>query len=352
MLSYNAIGVMSGTSQDGLDIALCKFLKKSRKWHYSVTKAKTIPFPEYWQKKINNTDKLEAYDFLQLHNSFGSYIGNCINIFLKSTKERVDLIASHGHTIFHRPDERLTFQLGSGAEIAAKCGITTVSDFRSLDIALNGQGAPLAPVGDKILFGEYSFCLNLGGFANISYMKGNDRLAYDICPVNIIINKLAGKLNRKLDKDGSIARNGKINSNLLKQLNKLSYYRKKIPKSLSREWLQEEFLPVINKHKLSVENKMRTMYEHIIIQITNKINLIEKGNILITGGGAFNKYLVQLLKEKCRHEIIIPDKLIVKYKEALIFALLGVLRLRNEVNCLSSATGAESDTCTGTIYYH
>ncbi len=352
MLSYNAIGVMSGTSQDGLDIALCKFSKKNKIWNYSVIKAKTVAFPADWLKKINNINKLSSYEFLKLHNNFGSYIGNCINTFLSDIKARVDLIASHGHTVFHRPAEKLTFQLGSGAEIAAKCATTTVSDFRSLDIALNGQGAPLVPVGDDILFGEYGSCLNLGGFANISYRKGNDRFAYDICPVNIIINNLAGKLNYKLDRDGSIASKGEINYPLLEQLNGINYYRKATPKSLSREWLQEEFLPVVNKHKVPVENKMRTIYEHIINQITNNVNLIDKGNILITGGGAFNKFLLKLLNENCEHEIIIPDKQIVKYKEALIFAFLGVLRLRKEANCLSSVTGAESDTCTGTVYYY
>ena len=218
---------------------------------------------------------------------------------------------------------------------------------------MNGQGAPLVPVGDDLLFREYGFCLNLGGFANISYKrKGNERLAYDICPVNIIINYLAAKLNYKLDRDGSIAGKGEINYPLLEQLNSMSYYKKAIPKSLSREWLQGEFLPVINKHKLSIENKLRTVYEHIMIQITNQVNLIDKGNILITGGGTFNKFLIRLLKERSEHEIIIPDKLLVKYKEALIFAFLGVLRLRKEVNCLSSVTGAESDTCTGTVYYY
>ncbi len=352
MLAYNVIGVMSGTSLDGLDIAFCKFHRKNRKWNYHIAKATTIEYPENWQKKINNIDKLSGYEFLRLHNSFGSYIGNCINRFLKGTKERVDLIASHGHTIFHKPDEKLTFQLGSGAEIAARCRITTVSDFRSLDVALNGQGAPLVPVGDDSLFREYKFCLNLGGFANISFRKGNDRLAYDICPVNIIINHLAGKINRKLDRDGKIASKGDIDNSLLKELSDIKYYKKAIPKSLSREWLDNEFLPVIDKHKLSLENKLRTVYEHIAVQITEQANIAGEGDMLVTGGGAFNKFLIKLLKEKSVHKIIIPDKIMVKYKEALIFAFLGVLRLRKEVNCLSSVTGAESDTCTGTVYYY
>jgi anhydro-N-acetylmuramic acid kinase len=352
MLAYNVVGVMSGTSMDGVDLVFCKFHRKNMKWAYSIIKASTIPFTKQLLKKIYDIDKLTGYEFMMLHNEFGSYIGNCINNFLKDTRERVDLIASHGHTVFHRPDEKLTFQLGSGAEIAAKCRTTTISDFRSLDIALSGQGAPLVPVGDELLFKEYKFCLNLGGFANISYAGGNDRIAYDICPVNIIINHLAGELNRKLDRDGKIARNGKINNDLLEELNSISYYRKSIPKSLSREWLVREFLPLVNKYKLSVENKLRTVYEHIAIQITKNVNKKVKGTILVTGGGAFNKFLLELLRERFKSEVVIPDKTLVKYKEALIFAFLGVLRLRKEVNCLSSVTGAESDTCTGTVYYY
>ena len=192
----------------------------------------------------------------------------------------------------------------------------------------------------------------MGGFANISYKKGNDRVAYDICPVNTIINHLAGLINRKMDRDGKIACKGDIDNSLLEELNMIKYYKKALPKSLSREWLNKEFLPVMKKHKLSLENKLRTVYEHIAIQVTEQTNIMGQGDMLVTGGGAFNKYLVKLLKEKSSHKIVIPDKLTVKYKEALIFAFLGVLRLRKEVNCLSSVTGAESDTCTGTVYYY
>ena len=352
MTSFNVLGVMSGTSQDGLDIAFCTFRKNKSNWEYSVIKAETVPYSEYWLEIFNKTDSLSGYDFLELHNKFGQYIGDCINRFMDSIDKKVDLIASHGHTVYHRPENGLTFQLGSGTEISAKCRITTVSDFRSLDVALKGQGAPLVPVGDELLFGKYEFCLNLGGFANISYKDGNVRKGFDICPVNTIINNIAREYSYKFDKDGQIASKGNIHYPLLEELNRISYYDKVPPKSLSNEWLVDEFLPVINKFNVTPEDKLRTVYEHIITQIIKCVGIKTKARVLTTGGGAFNKFLIKLLKENCKQQIIIPEKLIVKYKEAIIFGLLGVLRLRNEINCYSSVTGAIRDSSSGNICYY
>lgn len=351
MTSYAVIGVMSGTSQDGLDLALCRFVKNNSYWEYSVTRAETVPYPQYWPEMFNNIDSLSNYDFVKLHNKFGSYIGDCINRFMGSMDEKVDLIASHGHTVYHKPEEGITFQLGSGPEISAKCRVTAISDFRSLDVALGGQGAPLVPAGDELLFGEYDYCLNLGGFANISYNNAGKRLAFDICPVNIIINYIANNCGHKLDKDGQIAGRGSLHYPLLEKLNNIKYYKKEMPKSLSREWLEAEFIQIINKYNIALEDKLRTVYEHIIMQISRCFEVKTRARVLITGGGAFNKFLIKLLKENCKQQIIIPDKLIVKYKEAIIFGLLGVLRLRNEINCLSSVTGAIRDSSTGCICY-
>jgi anhydro-N-acetylmuramic acid kinase len=351
MTSYNVAGVMSGTSQDGLDIALCRLIKDGPDWKYVIKRAETLPYSEYWMEMLNKSDSLSGRDFLILHNEFGTYIGDCINRFMEGKNEKIDLVASHGHTVFHKPDKGLTFQLGSGAEISAKCGITVVSDFRTLDVALKGQGAPLVPVGDELLFGEYEFCLNLGGFANISYKDKNVRKGFDVCPVNIIINNLVNKYNIKFDKDGHIGSKGNINYSLLRKLNMITYYNKAAPKTLGREWLEAEFLPVIDKYKTTLEDKLRTVYEHIVMQITRCTRIKPKARMLVTGGGAFNKFLIKLLKENCSQQIIIPDKLVVKYKEALIFGLLGVLRLRNEINCYSSVTGAIRDSSTGNIYY-
>jgi len=352
MVAYNVVGVMSGTSQDGLDLALCELIKNNSHWEYSILKAETIPYPEYWLKVFDSVKSMQAFDFVKLHNSLGAYIADCINRFLEGTGTKVDLIASHGHTVFHKPGEGITFQMGNGAEIAAGCKITTVSDFRSLDVALKGQGAPLVPAGDELLFGKYDYCLNLGGFANISYREGDARRAFDICPVNIIINNIVNTHGHKLDMDGQIASRGNLSVALLEKLNRIDYYKKPLPKSLSREWLLSVFMPVVNEYDLCLEDMLRTIYEHITIQISNCLKARKGATILITGGGAFNKFLIQLLKHSCKNKLIIPDDITVKYKEALIFGLLGILRLRNEINCLSSATGAISASSTGSIYYY
>jgi anhydro-N-acetylmuramic acid kinase len=351
MVVYNVVGVMSGTSGDGLDLALCEFTYDNHRWQYSIKKAETVPHPGYWLKVFDSAVDTKTFDFIKLHNAFGAYIGDCVNRFLAGTGSRVDLIASHGHTVCHRPDEGITFQLGSGNEIAACCKITTVSDFRSLDVALKGQGAPLVPAGDELLFGEYDFCLNLGGFANISFREDKARRAFDVCPVNIIINKLANDHGHKMDRDGQLASRGSISHPLLGKLNGMEYYSRPFPKSLSREWLISAFMPVVNEYELSTEDKLRTVCEHITMQIADCMDRNAGGKVLVTGGGAFNKFLVGLLKQKCNCKFIIPDKKTVKFKEALVFGLLGVLRLRNEINCLSSATGSLADTSSGTIIY-
>ncbi len=351
MAIYHTIGVMSGTSLDGLDLALCRFELMNEKWKYSILDAKTIPYEEDWQEKLTNSIYLEGMNLLNLHNEYGKYIGTCINKFMENTDHPVDLIASHGHTLFHQPEKKLTFQLGNGASIAAETGITTVTDFRTLDIALGGQGAPLVPLGDKLLFEEFEYCLNLGGFANISYEEEGRRLACDICPANIVINHFAYKTGIPYDIDGLIARSGKIYPFLLNELNNIDFYRQPAPKSLGREWIEAVFLPVVNKFDISEKDILRTIYEHISFQISRMLNNTETGKLMISGGGALNKYLVELISDKIKIISVIPDTSIVNFKEALIFAFLGTLRYLNRINCLSSVTGAKSDTVSGIVHY-
>ena len=347
---YYVLGIMSGTSLDGLDLALCYFEKVKSNWKFDIIDAKTIPYNLYWKETLSKAHILKTLDFFKLHNNYGIFIGEEINSFLKTGDYHVNFIASHGHTIFHQPAERLTFQLGSGASVAATTKITTISDFRTLDVALGGNGAPLVPMGDEWLFGEYYFCLNLGGFANISFKENKVRKAYDICPVNIIINYLAAKLGAELDRDGIMGRNGKVNQDLLEELNNLKFYKQKPPKSLGREWFEFEFLAVLNKMEIAETDKLRTVYEHIAIQIYNSVIENEGNSLFITGGGAHNLFLIELIKKYLRNiNIIIPDKKIVDYKEALIFAFLGVLRIRNEHNCLASVTGASANSAGGII---
>ncbi|MBI5219361.1 MAG: anhydro-N-acetylmuramic acid kinase [Bacteroidia bacterium] len=348
--TFSIIGVMSGTSLDGLDLALCKFLNKRNHWHYEIVRAKTVVYPPEWKEKLVMATHLNSLQFTQLDNSYGKYIGDSINAFIKEIRHKIDFIASHGHTIFHQPENRLTRQIGNGAFIAATTGITTISDFRTLDVALGGQGAPLVPIGDKLLFSDYDYCLNLGGFANISFNRNNSRIAYDICPANIIINYLVKSLNLEYDKDGALARKGKIKIKLLTNLNRIEYYKSSLPKSLGREWLEEKFIPVINNSNCSIEDKLRTIYEHIAVQISKSVSTKGYKKILLTGGGTYNKYMVELIAGKTTHTLVVPDKTLVDFKESLIFAFLGLLRYRNEINCLSSVTGATRDNCGGAIY--
>lgn len=356
----NVIGLMSGTSLDGLDLAYCKFTF-NKGWEYNILAAKTYPYTSEWREKLSAVEKKSSEELAALHSEYGHFIGKAIVKFLTElsfprglTGKRNIFISSHGHTIFHQPERKFTFQLGNGAAIAAECNFPVVCDFRSNDVALGGQGAPLVPIGDKLLFPEFDFCLNIGGIANISFdnPKG-ERLAYDICPANIVLNYLAATKGKVYDKNGEIARAGSVSKKLLKVLDSLNFYSKKPPRSLGKEWIMKYFYPVLNRYNISPEDKMRTVVEHIAIQINSQLvqqNKTGRKKLLITGGGAHNKFLVERIKANSFLNIIIPEKITIDFKEALIFAFLGVLRIRNEVNCLSSVTGAKKDNCGGAIY--
>lgn len=347
---FRVIGTMSGTSLDGLDLALCTFTYNKDKWRYTIERAKTYPHSTEWKHKLATAETMTGIDLMHLHNEFGIYTGLLINDFMKEEKQHVDFIASHGHTIFHLPHKGLTLQIGNGAHIAATTGINTICDFRSLDVALGGQGAPLVPIGDKLLFFDYDYCLNLGGFANISYDNNGERIAYDICPVNIIVNHLVKERGLSYDPEGRIGSAGSLNNPLLTELNNLPFYQSTGPKSLGKEWVLENILPILGKYPILLEDKLRTFYEHIAIQLTNAFGSENTKKVLITGGGAYNAFLIGLLKEKTEATIDIPSSDIIEFKEALIFAFLGVLRYRNEINCLKSVTGASKDNVGGIIY--
>jgi anhydro-N-acetylmuramic acid kinase len=348
---YEIIGLMSGTSLDGLDVAFCVFDFINDKWSFKIQKAVTFSYTPEWQHKLSEAMNLSSDQLASLHIEYGKFIGKQVNQFINDTKLKPVFIASHGHTVFHRPDLGYTFQLGSGAAIAAITGIETICDFRSQDVAMGGQGAPLVPVGDKLLFSEYDICLNLGGFANVSYETNGKRMAYDICPANIALNFLAGKTDMDYDRNGLLASNGKIITGLLKHLNTLEYYQLKPPKSLGKEWLDAKFIPVLNDFSsCSINDLLCTTCEHIADRIASAVNGIPEGNMLVAGGGAYNLFLVNTIKKKSSITLIIPDDTTLQFKEAMIFAFLGVLRLKGEINCLSSVTGASRDHCSGSIY--
>jgi anhydro-N-acetylmuramic acid kinase len=363
---YIAVGLMSGTSLDGLDIALCRFTTAGTGWTMDIIKTRTISYNgTQWISRLSAADRLSGLELTALHRDFGRYSGESVKSFLKGTGILPDLIASHGHTVFHQPGKGLTLQVGEGAEIAAITRITTVSDFRRLDVALGGQGAPLVPAGDELLFGQYTHCLNLGGFANISFREKNQRIAFDVCPVNIVLNRLAADLRYSFDNNGALAATGKIQKELLRQLEDLAYYRLSGPRSLGKEWVDELFMHLLNNSGASTPDKLRTVCEHIALRISAAVSPLKSRQVggssgsgpmgpvslLITGGGAKNGFLIRLISDKAHHaNITIPGDELVDFKEAVIFAFLGVLRVRNEVNCLSSVTGARKDNSGGIIH--
>lgn len=342
-----AIGLMSGTSLDGLDICLAEFEKKD-KWHFQILKAETLPYPTDWENKLRNSIHLSVTDLLELHSDYGFYLGQKAKEFIeKHQLEDIDLIASHGHTVFHQPQRKFTLQIGDGRAIKLETGIPVLYDFRSQDVLMKGNGAPLVPVGDKLLFSQYDACLNLGGFSNISLTSEGKRIAFDIAPVNIVLNHLAQQLNESFDENGNLARKGVVNEALLHQLNSLGFYQQAHPKSLGIEWCHQYIFPVL-EHIPPLE-ALATFTEHIAQQISKVINENNIKDILITGGGAYNTLLIEKIKAKTESKIIIPEKEIIEYKEALIFAFMGVLKMNNEINVLSSATGSIADHCSGVI---
>ncbi|MBA3970770.1 MAG: anhydro-N-acetylmuramic acid kinase [Bacteroidetes bacterium] len=354
---YNVIGLMSGTSLDGVDIAFCRFTVDNNEWQYEIVDAETISYESHWKKRLLSLETADGLAFQQTNVDYGHYLGSLVSDFILKHNVQADFVASHGHTIFHQPDKKLTVQIGSGAAIAARCKLPVVSDFRTMDVALGGQGAPLVPIGDKMLFSEYDFCLNLGGFANVSYDlrsgAGLDRVrvAYDICPVNIVMNKIAERVGKPYDDGGEMSRQGMVSGYLLNELNQIGFYKMLMdaPKSLGKEWVIKNIDPVINLYEVSDEDLLRTFCEHIAFQIGKSLKNKPKGKLLVTGGGVHNYFLMECIKQHTEHDLVVPDNKTIEYKEALIFAFLGVLRMRNEVNCLSSVTGAQRDSCGGSM---
>ena len=342
---FQAIGLMSGTSLDGLDICFAKF-EKQNAWDFEIIKAETIPYPKALENQLKNSIYLSPEELLELNSEYGFYLGKAVKNFIeKHQLQHIDLIASHGHTVFHQPQKKFTLQIGDGRAIKIETGLPVVYDFRSQDVLMNGNGAPLVPIGDELLFSQYDACLNLGGFSNISLKVNNKRIAFDIAPVNIVLNKFAQELNKDFDENGDLAKTGKIHENLLSQLNSLEFYQKPHPKSLGIEWCNENIFPMFRD--VEVIDILATFTEHVAQQISNVFNKNHLKNVLCTGGGTFNQYLIEKIRNKTTTEIIIPPKKLIEYKEALIFAFMGILRLNNEINVLSSATGSSQDHSSG-----
>lgn len=343
-------GVMSGTSLDGLDIAVCNFKFLNNKFNFNILQAETIQYDEYWIKRLSKAHTFSARDFLLLNNEFGRFIGKTVKDFSEKVNLNIDWIASHGHTIMHEPDNLMTVQIGNGASILAESNIPCVTDFRNLDVCLGGQGAPLVPFGDFHLFNDYEACLNIGGFSNITVLSQQEPLAFDVCPANILLNHYSRKLGFAFDFDGQIAETGNINANLLIDLNQIECFNLFPRKSMSREWIEIIINEIIEPNNLEIKDILRTLVEFISIQIVKVVNYYKIDNVLLSGGGAHNSFLVNNLMQNSSVNFVVPDQKIIDFKEALIFAFLGFMRINNLNNVFSSITGASMNTCSGIIW--
>ncbi len=346
---------MSGTSMDGIDLVHCTLNQSNGKWNYKINAAKTIDYDEKWRLRLSKLRSQSAYNFVRTDRYYGEYIGLLINNFLNESNLTADLISSHGHTIFHQPENNLTTQIGDGNAISVVTGIPSVTNFRAMDVILGGQGAPLVGIGDKLLFSDYNMCLNIGGFANISANVDGHYVAYDICPANILLNRIAREFDMEFDEDGKIAETGKIDYDLLADLNKIGYYKESYPKSLGREWINQNFWGIVRECKIEKQDKMKTLVDHIAGQIGQNIDDLADGDsskikVLATGGGVLNPVLIDYIKSNTDAEIVVPDEQLINYKEALVFALMGVLRVQNQPNVLASFTGAEADSVSGSLH--
>ncbi len=349
--SYWVIGVMSGTSLDGIDLAYLHLTKQQGSWKYRFITTSTVAYSRLWQKKLSEADTYSSTELKQLDTAYTHYLARQIKKFIKHHGlHQIDAVCSHGHTILHQPENHYTLQIGNLPKLADLIQVQVICNFRVQDVKLGGQGAPLVPIGDQLLFPEYSACINLGGFANISLLKNGTRLAYDLCPVNTVLNFYAQKCGKPFDAQGQIARSGTVDTALLNHLNQLAFYQRQPPKSLGIEWVKKHLFPLLKAQKKPPKDLLATLTQHIAQQLSKAVAPLADGRILVTGGGAYNDFLIESFQKQTTAQIVIPNKELIAYKEALIFGLLGVLRLRKEVNVLRSVTGAAKDHSSGFIY--
>ena len=352
--SYNIIGLMSGTSLDGLDVVACTFRQDDNRWIYDVVATQSLSYSSEWKQKLKEAHLLTLEDGIRLHVSYGKFLGEQVNTFMQKNNLTglIDGIGSHGHTVLHAPDQGYTFQLGDGAAISAVTGLNVVNDLRSADVALGGQGAPIVPIGEKLLFPTYKIFVNIGGIVNASFHKWDEVIAYDICPGNTPLNLLALLMGSDYDEGGRLASTGKLDNELLERLEAFSFYKRDLPRSLHTYQIVNEFMPVLDVSPGTLNDKLRTVTEHIASQISGHIALharesISKGPIMITGGGALNEFLIERIRDLSQREVYLPEQQIVEYKEALVIAFIALLRMTGQTNCLASVTGASKDNTGG-----
>lgn len=352
---------MSGSSLDGVDLAYCEFSVQAGQYTFELLQSENIPFTEQWTRRLANLPTQSGLIFFKTNVYFGHYLGDMVNAFIKKYGLNPDFIASHGHTIFHEPAQQITAQIGDGGAIAAKTGHTVICDFRTLDIAIGGQGTPIAPAADRFLFGDFDFYLNIGGIANVTCNADGRYVAFDIGPANQVFNALANTIDLPYDKDGELARGGVVNEEILMYLAEFDYFEADYPKSLGNPWIRQHILPIYMGVDVPLADKLRTAVEHLAFQTAFSVEQIlftedidkERYTLLATGGGVLNRFLMEEIQKKLallNIKVVIPSKEIIDYKEAILMGLMGVLRMEGQNNCFSSVTGADRDTIGGAVY--
>ena len=354
---YRVIGLMSGSSLDGLDIAYVHLTETRGQWSYQLEAAACVPYSPEWQTLLKNAPQSSGLELARLHTAYGHYLGKAVQAFRAAhdLEHGLHFIASHGHTVFHEPHSGMTCQIGEGAAIAAETGLPVISDLRLMDVALGGQGAPIVPVGDQLLFGDYDAWLNLGGIANVTIRQADDSLlAFDVCPCNQVLNALAAREGLAYDAGGQLAATGALLPDALERLRALPYYDLLPPKSLANTF-STEVLSILNENDAPSHFQLFTAVTHIAEELAKVIQTKVRtgGKVLVTGGGALNDFLLEKINSQLHLQHIVcerPETPVVHFKEAIVMALIGALRWREETNVLASVTGAKRDSINGALW--
>jgi anhydro-N-acetylmuramic acid kinase len=346
------LGAMSGSSLDGLDLAICSFTDQSI---FTIHNSTTIELPLDLRTKLKNFSTLNAFQIADLDAYFALFSAHSIRDFTNNWIGGISLVVSHGHTLYHNPANAVSWQIGNGGIIAAVTGIDTLCDLRVQDVALGGQGAPLAALVDLNLFKDYTGLLNLGGIANITINQSNTVYSWDISPCNQVFNHLAQKEGKEFDKGGSIARSGKILMELIHKWQENTYFSQMPPKSMDNTWVKENYIKEIDKIDQPVKILMASFAEFVAIQLSKDLKSLDlnPGKILVTGGGAFNAHFISRLKvhlSPLNWVVEVAEESLINYKEAMLMAYMGHRYINKKTNTISTATGAEKDLISGALY--
>lgn len=343
---YSVLGQMSGTSLDGMDLGLFHFWEENGAWKFEIGEAETIAYPDTWKKDLAHSLEKSSEELIRMDRDYGMWVGKAIRDFCIRHACIPLLAGCHGHTVWHQPAKGFTLQIGHGGAIAMHSELMVVNDFRSQDVALGGQGAPLVPIGDVLLFPNLNWCLNIGGIANLTDKK--NAIAYDVCPANILLNHFVQKLGLEYDRNGEHARQGKVVSELLDAWLALPYFAEAAPKSLGKEWVDGQILNT-DFNEFSTEDLLATAVEMTSKLICEKLKTLGP-NGMVTGGGAHNAYLMERIEFHSGFQILRANTELIEFKEALIFGFMGLLRYLNRVNVVSNYTGSSRDHSAGSVW--